>query len=117
MRTDAPGTFTVELLFWLTYGSILMTTLYQIVTMPRLWEEVRRLRRRAIRFRVLMAVFSASRFGEIALDLFGPHDTSVRPTAYYHTKTMARCVTSGAASFVAAWRGHGSEFDVECGRF
>ena len=36
-----------------------------------------RKKRRAIRFRVLMLVFSVSRFGEIGLDLFGPQTDTV----------------------------------------
>ena len=70
--------FLVVVLSWLMYGAVLLVTLYQIFSMKYVWEELRHMKRRAIRFRVLMAVFSASRFGEIALDIFGSQTVTVR---------------------------------------
>ena len=73
--------FLVVVLSWLMYGAVLLVTLYQIFSMKYVWEELRHMKRRAIRFRVLMAVFSASRFGEIALDIFGSQTVTVRSCA------------------------------------
>ena len=71
MGGTSPVDTGLKVIAWMAYGSVFLVALYQIATMVRVWNTLRTLRKRAMRFRVLMAVFSASRFGEIALELFG----------------------------------------------
>jgi hypothetical protein len=71
MKSASPGDLALELVAWMTYGSLLLVAVLQLSSMQRAWKSLRTLKKRALRFRVLMALFSASRFGELALDLFG----------------------------------------------
>jgi hypothetical protein len=69
----------LKIVAWMAYGSVFLVAVYQIASMMRVWNTLRTLRKRAMRFRVLMALFSASRFGEIGLELFGSPVGAPRP--------------------------------------